>query len=331
MGRFVRWLLVGITGLVVLAVALFLATRGDYPVARLVTQDPSLPSREIAGVRLHMEVHDGPPGAPVAIVLHGGPGGDFRSLRALSRLSDAVTVVFYDQRGAGLSERVAADRLSLDDHVAELGAVIDAVSPDRPPILIGHSWGAMLASAYLGAHPRGAVAAVLIEPGYLDAAGRAAWTERSREYLSGPPYWREALLTGFRARHVDGPDAAAAEDFLIGHMVGTFAGHPDNPYHCGGGYAAPATRVGATSSAVWARAEDAQVDRVGADAGRFAGPVLFLAGRCNDWTGPALQRAHAARFRLATVVAVEEAGHDVVWDNPDATLAILRRFLDGLP
>ena len=169
-----KWLLAGIAGLVSLVVTLFVAMRGDYPVTALVTEDGTLPSKEIAGVKLHMRIVVGPPDAQTIVVLHGGAGSDFRSLLGLSDLSDTHRVVFYDQRGAGLSERVPAELLTLDGYLEELDAVIALASPDRPVVLIGHSWGAMLASAYLGAHPDRVARAVLIEPGYLDAEGEAA-------------------------------------------------------------------------------------------------------------------------------------------------------------
>jgi proline iminopeptidase len=329
MKRVLKWIAVICVFLLGAFLSLYVGTRGDYPVARLVTDDPTLPSETIAGVQLHMRVHEGPADAPAIIVLHGGPGGDFRSLTALASFSDEFTVVFYDQRGAGLSERVPAEMLTLDGYLAELNAIVDAVSPDAPPILIGHSWGAMLATAYLGQNPGGAQAAVLIEPGYLDAAGYAAWQTESQRYLSGFTYWREALLTGFRAQHVEGPDEATQNDFLIGHMVGVFTNHPDNPYHCGEGYAAPSWRFGSLSSDTWDRAPMADLERLTSDAKAFSGPVLLMAGACNSWTGAALQEQHQGSFHRADLSVIANAGHDVIWDNPKESLNTIRTFLNA--
>ena len=327
MKRVLIWAAAILLCLVVAITALFVATRGDYPVARLVTDDPSRPSQTVAGVQLHMRVVAGPEGAPAIIVLHGGPGGDFRSLQALEALSDHYEVVFYDQRGAGLSERVSKDRLTLDGYLEELQGVIDLVSPDEPTILIGHSWGAMLAAAYLGRNPGGVRAAILIEPGYLDAAGHQAWRRESEKYLSGIAYWREAVLTGFRAQHVSGPDPAAAHDYLIGHMVRVFTNHQENPYHCGAGYTSPNWRFGAQASEAWDATAEAELGQVAAGAATYPGPVLLLAGECNEWIGEARQIEHAAQFANATLDVIPGAGHDVVWDNPDATLSVLRSFL----
>lgn len=327
MKRALKWIAVICICLVGAFLSLFLGTRGDYPVARLVVDDPVLPSDTISGVQLHMRVHEGPADAPVIIVLHGGPGGDFRSLEALARFSDEYTVVFYDQRGAGLSERVPAGMLTLEGYLSELTAIVANVSPDAPPILIGHSWGAMLATAYLGQNPEGARAAVLIEPGYLDAAGQAAWQAESQRYLSGTTYWREALLTGFRAQHVEGPDEAAQNDFLIGHMVDVFTNHPDNPYHCGDGYTAPSWRFGALASNTWNQAPMADFERLASNTIAFTGPVLLMAGACNSWTGPALQERHLGAFDSAELSIIAGAGHDVIWDNPTASLSTIRAFL----
>lgn len=329
MKRGLKWIAVICICLIGAFLSLFLGTRGDYPVARLVNDDPTLPSETIAGVQLHMRVQNGSPDAPVIIVLHGGPGGDFRSLEALASLADEFTVVLYDQRGAGLSERVPAEMLTLDGYLAELTAIVAAVSPDAPPILIGHSWGAMLATAYLGQNPEGAQTAVLIEPGYLDAAGRAAWQAESQRYLSGFNYWREALLTGFRAQRVNGPDPAAQNDFLIGHMVGVFTNHSDNPYHCGDGYAAPSWRFGALSSDTWGVAPMADFEHLTARAKAFTGPVLLMAGACNTWTGAALQEQHQKVFHNADLSVIPNAGHDVIWDNPEASLSTIRAFLNA--
>ncbi|HHB80803.1 MAG TPA: alpha/beta hydrolase [Aliiroseovarius sp.] len=201
------------------------------------------------------------------------------------------------------------------------------VSPDQAPILIGHSWGAMLVAAYLGQNPNAAHSAVLIEPGYPDSAGRAAWEAESAPFMSGFRYGWQAITMGFRAQHVLGPDDAAQDDFLFGHMVGLFANHPDNPYHCGGGYTAPSWRFGALSSTTWRDAPAATVDKIGANLAAFRGPVLLLAGECDDWLGP-LQSEHLARFANAELATIAGAGHDVVWDNGQATLAEIRRFLN---
>ena len=91
-----------LAGLVLLVVLFYVLTMGDYTVPETVTQDPSLPHVTIDGVTYHAQTF-GDPANPVVITIHGGPGGDYRSILSLQELADEYYVVFFDQRGAGLS------------------------------------------------------------------------------------------------------------------------------------------------------------------------------------------------------------------------------------
>mgnify|MGYP005830228635 CR=1 FL=1 len=244
---------------------------------------------------------------------------------ALEALRDTHRVLFYDQRGAGLSERVKEDRLGMANHLADLDALIAAHGGDTV-LLIGHSWGAMLATAYLGHRPEVVSHAVLIEPGFLDAEGLTAFETRRAALSRSPRVIWAGVLAGFRARGVGG-DAEAARDSIVGAVVHAFANHPANPYHCPGqSYDAPAWRFGSRVSDAFWRDPAAALDAV-AHGLTFGGPVLIVAGGCNDWTGAPLQVRHAGLFPDASMDVIEGAGHDTTWDKPDATLAAIRSFI----
>jgi len=137
-----------------------------------VSEDASLPSISVNGTLLHSETF-GDPSDPMLIVIHGGPGGDYRSnLNYKDLANDGLFVVFYDQRGSGLSQRHdvsfyenknAQVQLFIDD----LQAVIDYYRFDtnQKVILAGHSWGAMLATGYINQNPELIDGAILSEPG----------------------------------------------------------------------------------------------------------------------------------------------------------------------
>ena len=116
MKRILKYLGIILGGLLIIlllsAAGLYVATRGDYQVPATVMDDPGLSRLVIDGYTFHGEIF-GQSDNPVVIVLHGGPGGDYRSLLGLQALADEYFVVFYDQRGAGLSERVPAEQLTL--------------------------------------------------------------------------------------------------------------------------------------------------------------------------------------------------------------------------
>ncbi|MEZ4515737.1 MAG: alpha/beta hydrolase [Chloroflexota bacterium] len=333
MNRAVRTILIILGILIVVGVAgvgaLYIGTAGDYPVQATVVDDPALPSTEINGVRLHAETF-GDPANPVVIVLHGGPGGDYRSLLGLQGLADAYYVVFYDQRGAGLSERVPAEMLALPSYLEELDAVVDQYGQGQPVSLIGHSWGGMLLSAYLGYAPEKVEKAVLAEPGFLNMAEFQSWQERSAQLNGGLDYIWFAARTGFAAQHGDGPDEDAGNDYLYGEIVHHFVNHPDNPYHCPSeAYDAPSWRFGAQASQASNQATEAEINSLADGAEQFTRPVLFPAGECDTWIGANLQTQHADMYADADLVVIPAAGHDMFWDNPADSLAAVRAYLDS--
>ena len=104
-------------------------------------------------------------GPATAVFVHGGPGSDFRGPdRTLARLADGRAIVFYDQRGSGLSEIVTDPaRLAAEDHVRDLEAVRRHFRIPRMQ-LIGLSWGAGLAALYAQAHPTRVQRLLLVSP-----------------------------------------------------------------------------------------------------------------------------------------------------------------------
>jgi pimeloyl-ACP methyl ester carboxylesterase len=59
----------------------------------------------------------------------------------------------WDSRGAGLSERVTEDELSIDRIDEELAEVKAALWPEDKVTLIGHSFAANVMARYTARHP----------------------------------------------------------------------------------------------------------------------------------------------------------------------------------
>jgi len=223
-----------VVGLAVLFVLFYLLTLGEYSVAETVAQDPSIPHVTIDGVTYHAETF-GDPENPVVIAVHGGPGGDYRSIRSLQALSDQYFVVFFDQRGAGLSPRVNPKEITLASALADLDSIIDYYSDGEKVNLVGHSWGAMLTSAYLGQHPEKVDHAVLAEPGFLTSEFAEKFAEETRIPFS-PGVLYHFVKTKFESLHVKGPDDHAPDDYF-GYQMNMYQGsdHPQAGYRCEGG------------------------------------------------------------------------------------------------
>jgi len=65
----------------------------------------------------------------------------------------AGRLVFYDHRGHGRSGRSAPERTTIDQLGRDLGAVLDAVAPTGPVVLVGHSMGGMTVMALADQRP----------------------------------------------------------------------------------------------------------------------------------------------------------------------------------
>ncbi len=316
----------------VLFVSGYLLTLGHYPVPATVADDPSLPVIEAKGYRFHGESF-GNPARPVVVVVHGGPGWDYRSLLPLKALADEYRVVFYDQRGSGLSPRVPGAQLTLDSSLADLDAIVDTLRGGGQVSLIGHSWGAMLVTAYLGRHPEKVSHAVLAEPGFLTREG----FERAGLRLG--PYWDAGYLLTvtqrwFESLHIDGPDSEAASDYFLGEA----ASRANPEYYCNGEltgvvlqrWRAGATAMGSVLAGGFDEAGRWQLDLTrGLE--RFDRPVLLLASECNRLIGVEQQRYQARYFNAVRLEVIPNSGHMMFAEQPERSLAVVREYLAAQP
>lgn len=119
--------------------------RGE--VRELITDD---------GTALHVEVDepDDPDKADLTVVFAHGYALNQDSWHFQRKdLRGQARLVFYDQRSHGRSGRADYESHHIDQLGADLAAVLDAVVPHGPVILVGHSMGGMSVMAYAESHP----------------------------------------------------------------------------------------------------------------------------------------------------------------------------------
>lgn len=183
-------------------------------VPKTVDQDASLPSLSINGARLHAEAF-GHPDSTIIVVIHGGPGGDYRSLLNAKELADeGYRVVFYDQRGSGLSQRFNRKFYTnlgleaLDLMYDDLTGIIQHYrkSNSQKVVLFGHSWGAILATAYAGKYPQTISGLIVAEPGGLKWNDISGYIKESRSFdvlgeLMNDAAYMDQFITGRENQH----------------------------------------------------------------------------------------------------------------------------------
>jgi proline iminopeptidase len=205
-------------------------------VPKTVEHDPSLPSVSINGTQLHAEAFGNPDSAMI-VVLHGGPGADYRSLSNCKEFANqGYRVIFYDQRGSGLSKRYPKNLYSLQIMYDDLSGIINHYRkfPAQKIFLLGHSWGAILATGYINKYPTAISGVVLAEPGGLIYQDIQDYIKRARNInpaseLFNDVSYPDQFITGNKDEHaiVDYKYAlAAAADGAKGNPTGNEARPP---------------------------------------------------------------------------------------------------------
>lgn len=322
---------VGLTGFLAMGCETLEPSAPGNLVRPTVAEDATLPAIEMNGSRFHVETF-GDPANPVIVFLHGGPGGDYRGMLRLAerrngyRLADEYFLVFWDQRGSGLSMRHDRAVLTTDVYVNDLGTLVDRYSPGRPVLLIGESWGGMFATRYINQYPERVAGAILIEPGPLDGATM----ERVEDDVHGTPLGSEWLNDFAWSSQFLSADDHARMDYA--RMVGMRDGQPR--FHQSTVDPQPGWRLGAAASRYVT--EDGQ-DGNGVftydfttNLSAFTTPVLFIAGSWSEVLGPSLQQEQVLRYPSASLQVVEGAGHDVAWVKATEVLTAARAYLDAL-
>jgi proline iminopeptidase len=135
-----------------------------------------------------------------AIVLHGGPDFDHNYLLPdLDQFGNTFRLIYYDQRGRGRSaDNVRPEDVTLLSEVDDLDKVRQHFRVDAA-VLLGHSWGTVLALEYALRHPTRVSHLILMNPAPVSAADvallRKAYLqklgsemERQREIVASPGY-----------------------------------------------------------------------------------------------------------------------------------------------
>ncbi len=114
----------------------------------------------------HLSVHEYGTGSKFVILVHGGPGlGGY--MKTLGKdLAPEFRVVEYFQRDTPESQLTAP--FTVADHVEDLKLMVDAYTGAKKPIVVGHSWGGALVTAFAGTYPGLADRIVVVDSGPLN-------------------------------------------------------------------------------------------------------------------------------------------------------------------
>jgi pimeloyl-ACP methyl ester carboxylesterase len=280
---------------------------------------------------------------PPVVVVHGGPGvADMaHDAPAYAALATDRDVYVYDRVGTGASSRLADPTgYTLRRAVADLEAV--RVATGAPEVvLLGHSWGARVATAYAQEHPGEVAALVLSAPGDLPLDGGADVPGDLQTRLDPSQVTRLYLLL-LRPRNLFAY-ALTAADARVAHALAADA-EMDARFAEIYGRSTPALfcdrsltdRVGTAGVGYFAHyvpqlhpdPGDVPVDlrRLAA----VSAPVLVVKPACDylPWSSTA---GYRRAFPASRLVLLPRAGHAAHLEQPAAYAGLVRAFLDGRP
>lgn len=338
MKKFLKVIIYVLLAIVLLFVAafawLFQTTKGEYVVLPTAQFDTTLPSITIDSITFHAETF-GDSSNPVVVVVHGGPGNDYRYLLPLKELADDYFVVFYDQRGSGLSPRVTPSELNLENSLADLKRIMDYYSPERPVFLIGHSWGAMLSSGITATFPERIARVVLAEPGLLNAEMAQRFKE-SFQIQPSKALLKEGIIALFESFHIKERDGQERIDYLMAKI--STLDLPDNPmkgYFCNNDAETghlPFWRMSAASSMhIQQSAMQDSVVNIDLISGieNYSDTVLFITGECNRVIGSEYQQGHMKSFPRVIHREIKGAGHTMFGEKTAESLFEIRHYFES--
>lgn len=274
-----------------------------------VDQDPALPGIAVNGTQLHAEAF-GPADSALLVVIHGGPGSDYRYLLNCKAFADeGFRVVFYDQRGSGLSKRHSKDSYSIEVMIDDLGAVIGhyKTHPGQKVFLLGHSWGAMLATAYINTHATEIDGAILCEPGGFTYSQMKAYVSRSRNYgvfseTLNDAVYLDQFFTGKEDQH-------EVLDYKFG-LWSSADGADDSPI--GNEGPLPFWRAGAVVNTALFDIADKQGFDFTTNLQQFDTPILFVYSENNSAYGEQHAQQVSLAYSNVQLFRVDDAGHDML-------------------
>jgi proline iminopeptidase len=279
---------------------------------------------DVPGARLYYEMFGR--GDPI-VVVHGGPGMDHMYLLpGMKGLAESHRVIFYDQRGVGRTQGVVdSTTVSFDRLLSDIDAIDDSLHLGRF-ILLGHSWGGLVAMRYAARHPERLRALIVMntgEPGSKYAAQRQAIVRRKQTPADSAELSRIVRSDAFRQR-----DSSAVNPMLRTFFRASFADpslstqldvHEDQrTSHNMVPVAMLVMGPLGPNFDLWPEVATIRV------------PTLIVHG-AEDLVPLEMPRELAQKIPGAQLAIIESAGHFPYIEKPAETFAAINQFLNRVP
>lgn len=296
-------------------------------VPKTVDQDTTLPSISVNETMLHSETY-GNPNNPMVVFLHGGPGADYRNGLNVKQLAEnGYFIVFYDQRGAGLSKRHYKNNYSIQLLLDDLNAVIEhyKTSTNQKIFLFGHSWGGILASAFINKYPTKITGAILAEAGGLTWDETKEYIEKSKKLelfseVTNDALYLDQFFTGTKNQH-EILDYKVAIQSPFSYASGNTEGI-EGP--------SPFWRYGAVTLNSLIDIAENDGYNFTTNLNQYQKKVLIIYSENNTAYGLSLAQKVANYFPVNQIEKIENTGHEMIYFKWDSVYPKALAYLNSL-
>ena len=258
------------------------------------------------------------------IAVHGGPGGSHDYLEPLAALGDERAVVLYDQLDCGNSDKPGEQRnWTVARFTDEVDSLRAALGIGRF-VLLGHSWGAVIALEY-AARGNPDLAGVVFASPLISTPRWVADNLAHRRAL--PPDVQAVLELHESAGTIDSAEYRAAIAAMMRRHFCRLGAEPPEVLRLFRKLNVDLYK------ALWGDNEFACTGALKDYDGsvllpRVAVPALFVCGEFDEST-PEANRDFAALTPAAKVSVIPGASHTPMFENRTAFLTALKWFCDG--
>jgi pimeloyl-ACP methyl ester carboxylesterase len=290
----------------------------DMSVAAELTSRPDFV--RVRGLRYHVR-RWGDPQRPILLLGHGWLDVSATFQQLVQPLLDLCQVLAPDWRGFGHTQW-PQDGYWFQDYVADLDALVQHYSPQRPVWLAGHSMGAQIMSLYAGLRPQRVSRLVCLDglflpdmPAELAPKRFSRWLDQQQGKARSKTYPSfEFLAERIRIQH---PRLSPEQALFIARCWGAEDGRGRirllaDPRHR---LDMPTLYKSAESMAIWRQ---------------ITAPTLFLDAAASNFAAAISADERGVRrncFQHREEAVVADSGHMLHFDAPEATGQAIRRFL----
>lgn len=260
---------------------------------------------------VYADAEDAPANAPVVVMIHGFTGSKENWYPLAAQLRGKYRLLVPDLPGWGQSERKPGEDYGFGAQAQRVAAFIQALSPGKPVVLLGHSMGGGIAALVAARYPQ-----LVARVGLLDAAGvRFNDNQFGLDVLAGKNPFAVSDAASLQ-RYVD----------IVFHRQ---QAKPWIPWPASAGLIAVRKRDATFEQSVLDRiGRGAEQFTPGEEAANIHQPALLLWGREDAVIDPSAMTLFAAKMPQAREVLVDDAGHMSLMEQPAAVADAVVQLVD---